>query len=152
LPLVLVVVPGRGTRAGRQRQADLADQLLGDLVDAHQGPPLAKRPVVHLQDVLHPGHELPTRPARREAPLFLQVRLDDVFFIARRTVSVETLSTTSSSTSLSASIRRVHALRSSGGSEQATAISRASAAPSSTRSRLGLACFLRMRAASSPCS
>ena len=49
------------------------------------------------------------------------------FFITRRTVSVETASTTSNSTNLSASILSVHAVRSSGGSEQATAISRASA-------------------------
>src|SRR5207248_5570120 len=152
LPPVLVVVPGRATRADRQRRADLADQLLRPLVDAHHRPVLAVRPVVHLQHVLHPGHELTRRAARGQAPLLLQVRLDDVFFIARRTVSVETDSTTSSSTSLSASIFSVHAFRSSGGFEQATAISLASAAPSSTRCRLGLSRVLRTRAASSPCS
>ena len=65
---------------------------------------------------------------------------------------METVSTTSNSTSLSASIFSVHAFRLPGGSEQATASSRASAAPSSTRSRLGLSCFLRTRAASRPCS
>ena len=72
--------------------------------------------------------------------------------MTRRTVSAETAATTSSSTSLSASTRRVHRARSSGGGEQARAISFASAAPSSTRSRLGLACFFRDKAASRPSS
>src|SRR5262249_56219739 len=106
--------------------------------------------VVHLQHVFHPRHELARRTARWQAPLFPQVRLDDVFFIARRTVSVETLSTTSNSTNLSASSESVHAFRSSGGCEQATAINRASAAPSSTRSRLGLSRFFRTTPPSRP--
>src|SRR3954452_4680560 len=46
----------------------------------------------------------------------------------------------------------VQRARPSGGAEQARATRRASAAPSSFRSRLGRSCFLRQRAASSPCS
>src|SRR5205085_7858318 len=101
-------------------------------------PPLVVGPVVHVQHVLHPGHELAARPAR-QAPLLLEVRLQRVFLSVCRTVSWETDSTTSNSTSLSASIRSVHALRPSGVAEQARAINRASAAPSSTRSRGGRA-------------
>src|SRR5262249_18395896 len=54
--------------------------------------------------------------------------------------------------SRSASNCIVHRFRPSGGDEQARATSRASARPSSVRSRLGLAGFLRDRAASTPCS
>src|SRR5206468_10213852 len=81
-------------------------------------PPLAVRPVIDLQHVLHPGHELPAL-ARRDDPLLLEVRLERVFLSTRRTVSSQTASTTSSSTSLSANIFRVQRARPSGGAEQA---------------------------------
>src|SRR5262249_54517743 len=136
LPPVLVVVPGRRARPGRNWLPHLADELPGLLVDADHRPPLVVGPVVHVKHVLHPGYELGRRPARQAPPL-PQVRLQRVFLRPRRTVSWETASTTSNSTSLSASIRSVHALRPSGAAAHASAISRASAAPSSTGARAG---------------
>src|SRR5579885_3077916 len=67
---VLVVVAGRLPRCGRQRGAGLPDQLLGHLVDGHQGPPRVKGPLVDVEDVLHAGHELRRLP-RRDDPLLL---------------------------------------------------------------------------------
>jgi hypothetical protein len=43
---VLVVVPGRGAGAGRQRHPALADELHRHLVQADQRPPLVVGPVV----------------------------------------------------------------------------------------------------------
>ena len=75
-----------------------------------------------------------------------------VFFSTRRTVSSEIASTISNSTRRSASSRNVHCLRPWGGAEQAKAIRRASARPSSLRCRRGRSCGLRLKAASTPSS
>ena len=91
--------------------------------------------MVDVQDVLHRRHELSV-PVRWNAPLSLQMWFPLTFFKQRRTVSSEIASTTSNSTSLSASSCMVHSLRPSGGFEQASAVSRASARPSSFRGRL----------------
>src|SRR5579885_2985624 len=146
---VFVVVLGRLPRPGGQRHPRLADELDRQLVQADQRPPLVTGPVVDLQDVLHAGHELAVG-LRRDAPLLLQVRLQLVFLRVRRTVSSLTESTTPSSTSLSAKSFKVQRACPLGGAEQAVAISRASAAPSSLRSRLGRSWGLRPRAASGP--
>src|SRR5262249_2269221 len=66
-------------------------------------------------------------------PLVLQPRLERVFLSVWRTVSRAMLSTTSNSTNLSASRRRVQRCCPVGGSLQATAIKCASCAPSSLR-------------------
>src|SRR5262249_8963131 len=139
------------SRFGRDRLHHLADQLLARLVQAHLRPLRVVRPVVHLQHVLHRADELGVG-LRRDAPLLPQPRLDLVFWSVLRTVSGQIDSTTFNSTSLSASISSVQATRPRGAVEQARAINRASPTPSSFRSRLGLSCFLRARAASSPCS
>src|SRR5205807_9766824 len=107
--------------------------------------------VVNLQDIFHRTDEFGIG-LRRDAPLLLQPRLEFVFFSVRRTVSVDTVSTTSNSTNLSANSRKVQRARPRGGSEQAMAMRRASALPSSVRGRLGRSCFLRPKAASKPCS
>src|SRR4029077_19433869 len=103
---VLVVEPLRLARRRRQRLHDLADQLLAGLVQADQRPLLVVGPVVDLQHVLHRTDKLGVGLGR-DAPLLLQPRLEFVFFSTRRTVSVEILSTTSNSTSLSANSRNV---------------------------------------------
>ena len=87
-----------------------------------------------------------------DTPLLLQPRLDLVFLSTRRTVSSETVGTTSSSTSRSASSCMVHSRRPSGGAEQAKAMRWASARPSRVRWRLGRSWGLRPKAVSSPCS
>src|SRR5581483_6069505 len=146
---VLVVVAGWLPRRGRQRHAGLADQLHRHLVEADQRPPGVVGAVVDFQHVLHPGYELPALP-RRDDPLLLEVGLKFVFLSTRRTVSSLTDSKTSNSTSLSASSFSVQRARPSGGWEQARAISRASAAPSNFRSRLGRPWGLRPSAGSKP--
>src|SRR5262249_21300575 len=106
-------------------------------------------PVVDLQHVLHPRHELAAL-LRRDHPLLLAVRLQFVFLSTRRTVSSLTESNTSNSTSLSARSLSVQRPRPSGGCEQARAISRASASPSNLRWRLGRSWGLRPSADSRP--
>jgi len=66
----------------------------------------------------------------RDAPLFLQVRLEDVCFKVCRTVSCATTQTTSSATSRSASRRRLQRWYPLGGSLHASAIRCASCTPS----------------------
>src|SRR5262249_19646715 len=119
------------------------------LVDAHQGPFGVVGAVVHLQHVLHAGHEL-AAGLGRDHPLLLEVRLELVFLRTRRTVSSLTDSNTSSSTSLSAKSFIVQHSRPWGGAEQARAMSRASAAPSNLRWRLGRSWGLRPSACSRP--
>src|SRR4051794_21316995 len=148
---VLVVVPLGLARLGRDRLDHLADELLARLVEADQRPLLVVGPVVDVEHILHVADELGVG-LRRDAPLFLEVRLQLVFFRASRTVSSEIESTTSSSTSLSASNCMVHTARPSGGGEQARAMSRASARPSSLICRGGRSRRLRSRAASRPSS
>src|SRR5512135_1191119 len=148
---ILVVEPLRLARLGRDRLGHLADQLLARLVEADQGALLVVGPVVDFQHVLHRADELGVG-LRRDAPLLPQPGLDLVFFRASRTVSSEIESTTSNSTSLSASNRMVHTARPSGGAEQARAINRASARPSSFTSRTGRSRRLRSKAASRPSS
>jgi len=87
----------------------------------------------------------------RYYPAFSQVRLEFVFFKTQSTVWSLIVSTSSNSTSLSASIFRVHLARPAGGSLQAIAISCASFSPSILSSRGGLSRFFRSRAASIPC-
>src|SRR5262249_34256578 len=148
-PPVLVLVTGGLAGSAGDWLADLLDQLLRHLVDAHQGPPWGVRAVVQFEQVFHPGDKLAAL-SRRDAPPLLQPRLERVFLSTRRTVSRDTDSTTFSSTSWSASNCKVQVARSWGGAEQARAIRRASAAPSSTGVRLGRSWGLWARADSSP--
>src|SRR5262245_1706828 len=88
---------------------------------------------------------------RRDTPLLLQPGLERVFFRVWRTVSRAILSTTSNSTNLSTSNRKVQRFCPSGGVLQATAMSCASCWPSNLRWywRRGAR---RCRAASTPSS
>src|SRR4051794_41363076 len=128
--LILVVLARNVPLRQRQRRPDVAEQLLGDLVHADQGAARIIRAGVDVQDVFHAPHEL-TILMRWNAPLPPQMRLELVFFRIRRTVWYETSSTTSSSTSLSASSRRLQRACPAGGVLHASATNRASCSPSS---------------------
>jgi hypothetical protein len=82
---VLAVVASHLARCRRHGGADLADQLLAGLVQAHDRTLGVIRPLVHLQHVLHLPDELGIG-FRRNAPLLAQPRLEFVFFSVRRTV------------------------------------------------------------------
>jgi hypothetical protein len=105
---------------------------------------------VDVKDVFHTPDELGVR-LRRDASLPLEPGLDRALLKTRRTVWCEMLSTTSNSASLLARSRIDHRACSSGGVPHESAISVASAAPSSLHrySRLGAR---RLRAALRPSS
>src|ERR1022692_2462461 len=104
---------------------------------------------VHLKHVLHGGDEGGVG-IRRDHPLLLEMRLENVFFSVRPIVLSLARSTMFSSTTLSSSSRSVHFARPSGGAEQAKAISLAS--PSKIRALAEVARCLRVSAASKPSS
>src|SRR5262249_13298582 len=131
---------------GRPR---LLDQLDAGLVDVDRRPVRVERPLVLIQDRLHPADELGVVP-RRDHPLLDLPELQVVFLSTRPTVLGETASTTRNSTSRSASRLSVQWARPAGGSEQARAIRRASARPSRTRTRLGRSWAFRFRARGNP--
>ena len=89
-------------------------------------------PVVDLDDILHGRHE-GCVGIRRDHPLVVQVRLENVFLSVRPMVLSLARATMFSSTTLLSSICSVHRAKPSGGVEQARAISFASLAPSKIR-------------------
>src|SRR5208282_4639597 len=90
------------------------------------------RPVIDLQHIFHGSHE-GGAGVRRNDELLLQVRFEKVFFSVRPIVLSLALATMFSSTTLSSSRLNVHRARPFGGSEQVSAISLASEAPSKMR-------------------
>src|ERR1019366_8207144 len=106
---------------------------------------------VHLKHVLHGGDEGGVG-IRRDHPLLLEMRLENVFFSVRPIVLSLARSTMFSSTTLSSSSRSVHFARPRGGAEQAKAISLASFSPSKIRALAEVARCLRVSAASKPSS
>src|SRR4029453_5021157 len=98
--------------------------------------------------ILHPPDELGVMLGR-DAPALDAPGLQPVCFKACRTVSYDTVSTTSSSTSRWASSRNVHRVRPSGGALQARATRWASCSPSSLR-RYARSGRLRNTAAPNP--
>ena len=120
--LVLVVVAHRLARFGRQGSARLGHHLvLGHLIKADQRLVRIVALLVEIQNVLHAPDKL--RAQLWDAPLLLQPRFYIPYLSVRRSVSSEIPSaTTSSSTSLLASICILQRFLPSGGSEQAKAI------------------------------
>ncbi len=148
--LVLVIDPRRLPRPAGQRGTYVAEPLLAHFIHAALGRLRGIGARIDGQHVLPPPDELAVR-GRREAPLLLQPGLASVCLSTRRTVGGEIASTPSSSTSLSASRRKVQRPGPAGGSLQVRAINRASCSPSSFRAytRRGAR---RFRAASKPAS
>src|SRR6202046_2755333 len=130
--LILIIITFKLPWLGRDRHAGLGDELLRGLVHADHGTIRIVRPVIDVQHIFHGGHE---RGAglRWNDELLLQVRFENVFFSVRPIVLSLALATMFNSTTLSSSRLNVHRARPLGGSEQASAISLASAAPSKMR-------------------
>src|SRR5688572_17462697 len=145
---VLVVFFGRAPGGHRQRRRHFGEQLAAGLVQADLREPRVVRAGVDVEHVLHVPDEVGVGLGG-DAPALNQPRLEPVCFKVCRTVSYETVSTTSNSTSLSASNRRVQRFWPLGGSLQATATNRASCSPSNFR-RYTRSGALRCSAASSP--
>src|SRR5262249_61313317 len=132
-----------------KRCARFCDKLFGCLIQAHERSGRVVRAGIHLQHVLHGGHE-PGVGLGRDDPVFFQVRLDVVFFSARATVLKCALSTILRSTTCSANRRIVQRAWPAGGSEQANAISWACRSPSKIGSIGGVSRLLRGSTASRP--
>jgi len=155
VPLVFVVAPGRMARLHRQRRADIPGQLLAHFIQTDLRPERIVRSLVDFPNVLHRRHKLGVLlrwPSSRDlGPLLPQMRFEIVFLSVNRTVSGLIDSTTSKATKRSAQSVSVQRLRPSGAALHASAIRRASAAPSHLRDSRFVE-GLRYTAASKPCS
>src|SRR5689334_10033170 len=146
---ILVVVSRWASRLGRDRHPGLADQLLGGLVETNHRTRRIVRPLINLQHVFHAGYESGIGLGRDD-PLLLQMRLERVFLSLRPIVLSLARGTMFSSTTACSSSCSVHRERPLGGSEQASATSLASAAPSKMRFLAECGECLRVSAASTP--
>src|SRR6266511_2209978 len=144
--LVLIILSGWPAGRDRHRRGDLCQELAAGLVQADLRATRIIGPGVDPKHILHPPTELDIL-LRRDAPAFLQPRLEAVCCKAWRTVSYDTDSITSKATSRSASSRSVQRLRPSGGGLHASATRWASWSPSSLR-RYARSGALRSTAAS----
>jgi len=107
--------------------------------------------MIDLEHILHAGYEGGVGLGRDD-PLLLQMRLERVFLSVRPIVLSDARSTIFNCTTCSSSSCKVHRARPLGGCEQASAISRASAAPSKILATDGVARGLRLSTESSPSS
>src|SRR5262249_28432706 len=148
---IFVIDPFRLARSNRDRLAHLRNQLLRLLIHAHHRTKRIVGPLVHFQNLLHVANERRVLIGRN-APHFLAPRLQLVFFIARRTVSCETVSTISNSTKRSASKRSVQRANPCGGFEHAKAVRRASFSPSNFGGFGGVKRGFRSKSDRGPCS
>ena len=108
-------------------------------------------PMIDFEDIFHGRHERSVG-LRRDDPLLVQVRLEEVFFRVRPIVLSLALSTICLSTTSSSNRRKVQRACPAGGSEQVKAISLASAVPSKIRRLAEFGECLRVRTASNPSS
>jgi hypothetical protein len=104
--LVLVVVARRLPRPHRDRRARLGDELLGCLIKTDEWSRRIMRARINLEHILH-GRDKRRIGGGWDHPIFLQMRLDIVFFKARPTVLKCAAATISRSTTVSASRRSV---------------------------------------------
>src|SRR5208337_4273520 len=148
---VLVIVPDRLPRLGRDRLARLYDQLFRRFIETNQGPLGITRLLVGFQHVFHRCDEGGVGVGWNH-PLPIAVRLESVFFRVRPIVLSLAFSTMFSSTTFSSSSRRLQRAKPSGAGEQAKAINLASAAPSKIRGRAEFGLYLRSSVASNPSS
>jgi len=148
---VFVIHACRATRGTWYRLANFADQLLARLIHAHHRIFRIIRQVIDLQNILHRGYK-GCAPLGRNFPVFAEVRFKFIFFKTRCTVMCDADGAMLSSTIFSASSLTVHRRCPSGASEQASAISLASNAPSNLTSLGGFSLGFRSSATSSPSS
>src|SRR5262245_40311273 len=128
LALVLVVLLGQTARPGRQRLADLAEQLLAGLVEAHHRVGRVVRQHVGLDHIFHPPDVLGVGLGRY-TPGVDDPGLDIVVLRAWRSVSVLMASTSPRTTISSASSCKVQRQRPWGGSPQASCTNFCSVSP-----------------------
>src|SRR5271156_6000618 len=149
--LVFVIVPGGSSGLGGDRRARLDDQLLGGFIQTDQRTIGIPWFLIGFQHVFHRGDEAGVG-VRRDHPLPLAVRFDDVFFRVLPIVLSLAFSTMFNSTIFSSSRRRLQRANPSGAGEQAWAINFASIPPSKIRGRAEVGLCLRFSAPSSPSS
>src|ERR1700722_6923286 len=149
--LVLVVVPDRLPRLGRDRLARLDDQLFRSFVQTNEGAVEITRLLVGFQHVFHRRDKGRVGVGWND-PLPIAMGLESVFFKVRPIVLSLAFSTMFNSTTFSSSNRRLQRAKPSGAGEQARAISLASVAPSKIRGRAEFGLYLRTSVASKPSS
>src|SRR5271156_4030474 len=149
--LVFVIVSGFSSRHGGDRRACLDDQLLGGLIQTDEGAIGIARFLIGFQHVFHGGHEAGVG-VRRDHPLPLAMRFEEVFFRVLPIVLSLAFSTMFNSTTFSSSRRRLQRANPSGAGEQVRAINFASVAPSKIRGRAEFGLCSRFSAPSSPSS
>src|SRR5580658_5738147 len=149
--LVLVVVPDRLPRLGRDRLARLDDQLCRSFVQTNEGTIEITRLLVGFQHVFH-RRDKGRVGVGWNHPLPIAMGLESVFFKVRPIVLSLAFSTMFNSTTFSSSNRRLQRAKPSGAGEQARAISLASVAPSKIRGRAEFGLYLRTSVASKPSS
>src|ERR1700674_2573856 len=106
IALILGVLTCGLTRLRQGGRPNFVNELFATFVKAHHRFQRVIRSLIHVQHLFHIRHE---RSARlRDAPFFYLPGFKLIFLSVWRTVSYEILSTTASSTSLSASKRTLH--------------------------------------------
>src|ERR1035441_8880742 len=151
IALVLVIVARLAPRLGGNSRARLDNQLFRSFVEAHDGALGITRSLVDFQHVFHVGNEGRVG-VRRDHPLLLEMRLENVFLRVLPIVLSLARWTMLSSTTFSSSRRRLHLACPSGAGPHVSAISFASAAPSNIRGRAEFGLYLRVSTDSNPSS
>src|SRR5580765_6646603 len=151
IAFVFVIVTRWLSRFDGDRRTRLDGQLLGGFVEAHERALRIVRSLIDFQHVFH-GGDKGCAGVRRNHPLLLAMRFENVFFSVRPIVLSLARSTMCSSTTFSSSRRRLHLAKPSGAGERVSAINFASAAPSKIRARAELGLYLRASTASNPSS
>src|SRR5258708_34833481 len=149
IAFAFVIVTRLASRLGGDRRARLDDQLLRGFVEAHERTLRIMRPLIDFQHVFHVGDK-GRAGVRRDHPLLLAMRLENVFFSVRPIVLSLARSTMCSSTTFSSSRRRLQRAKPSGAGERVSAINFASSAPSQLRGPPELGLYLRLNTASHP--
>ena len=150
-PFLCIIVPSGLARLGWPGPARFLHQLPGLFLHGDQRGPWIRGALRESEDIFHGSHK-GSSGLRGNHPTRVSVRLEAGFFLVCRTVSYARVSTTWSATRWSASHGKVHWAWPGGGGPHRKAITRAAVAPSRRPWREGLACFVRTKAAASPCS
>src|SRR5450759_2667739 len=151
ITLVLVVVARLAPRLSGNSRARLKDQLFRGFVETHDGALRITRPLVDFQHVFHVGNEGRVG-LRRDHPLLLEMRLENVFLRVRPIVLSLAHRTMLSSTTFCSRRRRLHLACPAGAGPHVSAISFASAAASNIRGRAECGLYLRVSTDSNPSS
>jgi len=76
---VLIVLSCRHARTRWERLAHIGQQLFGQFIETDHGPSRVLGFGIEIEQIFHLGHEVGIFLGRN-APLLLQMRLEDVFF------------------------------------------------------------------------